>query len=256
MNMGSDVSGQAHEEIAELLGAYALDAVPDDERMAVEAHLETCPRCRAEVEEHRATAATLATAAGPAPRELWDRIAGEIEPPVDLMARRVARRRSGPTQRGIGRWAAVAAAAAAVVAVGGLGLKVVEQDRVLDRLVASGEERALVQAANAALLDPRSSRVTLASEDEAVRVDAVLRPNGTGYLIRNNLRPLPAGRTYQLWALDEGIPISVGVLGRDPGVVAFSVDPRLAGLAITEERSGGVVSTRNDPLVVGEVEKV
>jgi anti-sigma-K factor RskA len=252
--MSSDVYGLSHEEIRELLGAYALDAVADDERQAIEDHLSTCPECRAEIEEHRSTAAMLAAAGAPAPAGLWDRIASAIQSSgvVDFHATGEAvreARRPGV----VGRWAAVAAAAAAVLAIAGLGLKVVEQDRVLDRLVATSEERGLVQAANAALLDPRASRITLASEDRGVVVEAVLLPNGTGYLVRNNLGPLPAGRTYQLWAVDEGIPISIGVLGRDPGVVAFSVDPRVGGLAITAETSGGVVSTENDPLALGEV---
>ena len=38
-----------HDEAAELLGAYALDAVEADERDAIEHHLNECPRCRAEV---------------------------------------------------------------------------------------------------------------------------------------------------------------------------------------------------------------
>jgi hypothetical protein len=256
MNRGSDVYGPSHENIRELLGAYALDAVPEDERQAVESHLATCPACRGEVEEHRSTAAMLANTGAPAPGGLWDRIAGTIEPAQGVepeAAREVrAQRRRRPV--GLGQWAAVTAAAAGLLAIAGLGMKVVEQDRVLDRLVASSEERGIVQAANAALLDPRASRITLASEGRGVVVDAVLLPNGTGYLVRNNLRPLPAGRTYQLWALDEGIPISVGVLGRRPGVVAFSVDPGVGGLAITEEGRGGVVSTENDPLVLGEVQ--
>jgi anti-sigma-K factor RskA len=251
MSMGPDRYGASHEEIRELLGAYALDAVPSEERPAVEDHLAECRECRTEVEEHRATAAMLAATGAPAPEGLWDRIAGEIEPigPVDLARRRRERR-----GRGITRWAAAAVAAAAVVAIAGLGMKVLEQDRILDRLVAASEEQELVRAANGALLDPRATRITLTSEDRGVVVDAVLLPSGTGYLVRNNLRPLPAGRTYQLWALDGEVPISAGVLGRHPGVVAFSVEPTVRGLAITEEQSGGVSTPQNEPLVLGRVQ--
>jgi anti-sigma factor RsiW len=35
---------QQHEEIAALIGAYVLDAVDDEERAAVEAHLGICPK--------------------------------------------------------------------------------------------------------------------------------------------------------------------------------------------------------------------
>ena len=38
-------------EQRENLGAYALDQLPPDERAGLEAHLEGCPRCRAELEQ-------------------------------------------------------------------------------------------------------------------------------------------------------------------------------------------------------------
>src|SRR3954468_13451869 len=69
------------DEFTELLGAYALDAIDDDEREAIEAHLLTCPRCRAEVAEHREVAAFLSKGA-PAPDGVWDRIAAELSPPA------------------------------------------------------------------------------------------------------------------------------------------------------------------------------
>lgn len=43
-----------------LAGAYAVDAVTDEERRSFEAHLEACPDCRAEVAELRGAAAALA----------------------------------------------------------------------------------------------------------------------------------------------------------------------------------------------------
>ena len=68
-----------HDEVAELLGAYALDAVEGDERDAVDRHLNECPRCRAEVADHRTVASFLGSAGGRAPDGLWDRIAGTLE---------------------------------------------------------------------------------------------------------------------------------------------------------------------------------
>lgn len=68
-----------HRQIQDLLGAYALDAVDADEAEAVEVHLRECPRCRAEVEEHRETAAMLAHVGTAAPAGVWDRIAEQLE---------------------------------------------------------------------------------------------------------------------------------------------------------------------------------
>ena len=44
------------DELDALLGAYALDALDEDERREVEAYLADNPRARAEVETHRAVA--------------------------------------------------------------------------------------------------------------------------------------------------------------------------------------------------------
>jgi Anti-sigma-K factor rskA/Putative zinc-finger len=225
-----------HEELQELLGAYALDAVPHDEIAVLEAHLEECPRCRAEVAAHRETAALLALGAA-APEGLWDRIAGALEADgeaVDLDRTRKARREGRPP-----RWVQAVAAAGAVVAIWALGLQVIDQERRLDQLATDVERAGLVRAANAALLDPDARRVRVTSENGAVTVDAVVLPDGAGYLVRDTLTPLPEGRTYQLWALGRADPISAGVLGRDPEIMAFSVDPNIQGLAISEERSGG-----------------
>src|SRR5947207_307671 len=99
-----------HAAIEELLGAYALDAVDDDERDAVERHLAECPRCRAEVTEHREVAALLANAGLPAPDGLWDRLAGVLDAPPPQLAlapvpppRRGRLRRHGGAGRRRGR---------------------------------------------------------------------------------------------------------------------------------------------------------
>jgi len=69
-----------HEEIQELLGAYALDAVDGEEFEAVEVHLRTCPQCRAEVADHREVASLIGHGGAPAPEGVWDKIVDAIEP--------------------------------------------------------------------------------------------------------------------------------------------------------------------------------
>jgi hypothetical protein len=131
------------------------------------------------------------------------------------------------------------------VVIAALSVTVVVQGRRLT------EERALLEAAEAALADPDARTTALRSDDGAVVVSAVLLPDGRGYLYRDDLRPLPEGRTYQLWALGRAEPISVGVLGRDPGVVPFVVSPGISGLAISDEVAGGAVAP-SEPLAAGE----
>jgi len=48
-----------HAEVAEALGAWALDACPEGEAAEIEAHLATCARCSAAADLLRETAAAL-----------------------------------------------------------------------------------------------------------------------------------------------------------------------------------------------------
>lgn len=254
-----------HQDIQELLGAFALDAVDDDERDVIEAHLAGCPRCRAEVEGHRETAALLAHSGERAPEAVWDRIAGALdEAPPALDLARIAptddlaeRRRAKTAPRSIPlRVAAVTMAVAAAVTLflgvalgrnqnGGL-------DRV-DRLADAMEKTVVANAAQAALANPRAEQVQLTSTDGKAGAQVVRLPDGTGYLLPRNLAALPGDRVYQLWAVRSDAKISLGVLGSNPAVAAFRMAGPVVAYAITEEAPGGVAASQNQPVVVGYV---
>jgi len=243
-----------HQDIVELLGAFALDAVDDDERNVIEAHLAACPRCRAEVEGHRETAALLAHSGERAPEGVWDRIAEALdEAPPALDLTRLARR---PARRTIPlRVAAMTMAVAAAVTLF-LGVALGRNDDGLRRFdkVADAMEKTLVaNAANAALVNPAAEQVELASTDRKLTARIVRLPDGTGYLVPSNLTSLPAGRVYQLWAVRSDAKISLGVLGGQPQVSAFRMNGPVVAYALTEEAAGGVAQTQNQPVVVGYV---
>jgi anti-sigma factor RsiW len=235
-----------HDEIQELLGAYALDAVDADEAAAVEDHLRECPRCRAEVAEHRETAAFLAHAGADAPADLWGRIAGAIdaEPaPVVPLAPKL-----GPggtwTRRRASRWPAAVAlvGAAAAIVIGVLVVQVRDQDRRIDDLAASSFTQAMNQdGARVVHLDADGSEIPV-----------VLTTDGKAYLEASALPKLANDRTYQLWGATGADLVSVAVLGRDPDVVVFDA-AGYSALAITEERAPGVVRSQNQPVASGEL---
>jgi anti-sigma-K factor RskA len=239
-----------HREIEELLGAYALDAVPDDERELVEQHLRECARCRQELAEHREAAALLALGA-PAPEGLWDQISGSIagQPPRKKLA---PVRRQGPWRAGWGVAAAVATAAAVVT--GFMGVRLVEQgDEIRDirRLV---QVQGLEGVAAGIASDPASLHVPLVAEEGSTLATVVVLPNGKGFLLRPLLPALSEDRTYQLWALVGEGTVSAGVLGPKPSVTAFSVDMPVDGFAISEEMHGGVAVPQSAPIAVGMIE--
>ena len=235
-----------HEDAQELLGAYALDAVDPDEAEAIELHLRDCARCRAEVADHRETAAMLAHAGADAPADLWDRISGAIEMPAGAdvipLPPRLGFTSKQSSRR---RWLAPAAAAAAVAVIGILGLQVRELQQRVDGMPVSGTAELA-----AAMNDPDAVLLHLDGGD-GTSVPVVV--NGErAWLDADALPDAGDGRTYQLWGATGDELVSVAVLGRDPGVVSFDV-AGYAALAITEEVAPGVVRSAQEPVVIGEL---
>lgn len=247
-----------HRQIEELLGAFALDAVDDDERDLVEAHLAGCPRCRAEVAAHRETAALLAHTGTRAPEGVWDRIAESIEeaPPALNLGPMTApadigthRARRSITMRTATVLTALAAACAAF-----LGVQIGLRDGGLSDLRRDVSEDRLLRAALAAMGDPDAENLALESFDGDRGARIVRLPDGTGYVVAEDLEALPADRTYQLWGLNGDAKVSLAVLGRDPDVASFTMVGPVMGFAVTEEPAGGVVATDASPVVVGWVD--
>ncbi len=260
--MGRELS---HAEVADLLGAYALDALEPAELQVVDRHVQGCQACLAEVAEYREVAGLLTPGWGKPPAGVWERISASLEeapPPLDL-APVIAMKPPAPpttssagggwTRRGFGAGIAAMVAVAAVAMIGFLGVRAIDDGRSVDRDSVSAYAE-LERSANAALADPSGDKVDLVSADGSRFVQAVILRDGTGYLVNPNLPALPVERTYQLWAVVGTAKISVGVLGNAPKIVPFKMNGPVSALAITEEVSGGVVVSRADPVVVGKVQ--
>ena len=238
---------QRHSEIEELLGAYALDAIDAHDRQLIELHLRHCPACEAEVREHREVAAALAPS-GCTRDGIWDAIADALEEPAPLELAPVgplARRRP----RSLPVLAALTAVAAAAAAI--LGVRLMDQERRLDRMQTAMAEDSVQQGAVVALANPTAKTVELRVADTQAAARVALLPDGRGYLLADGLAGLAADRTYQLWALIDGERISAGTLGQQPQAAAFNVSGPVAGFAITEEQAPGVVASKNPPVLVG-----
>jgi hypothetical protein len=251
------VNPTSHQEIQDLLGAFALDAVDDDERDLIEAHLAGCPRCRAEVATHRETAALLAHGGDRAPEGVWARITANLEeaPPDLAPMASLDDARERRSRRSISMRAAAAMGAVAAALTAFFGWRIGVQDERLDRVRAELEEIAvqdgLRRAATAALADTGAEQVRLASFDGRTGVHVVRLPDGTGFAVADGLPPLPADRTYQLWALRQDAKISLGLLGQDPDVAPFQMVGPVLGYAITDEAAGGVKESTQSPVVLG-----
>ena len=255
------------EELDELLGAYALNAVDLDERLAVEDYLRVNPRARAEVAEHREVAAQLAFEGSEAPGHLWSAIEDALDetppevswlPPlrdVEDAWRRPGRPesngaeaplapvvpiRKGPLRAGV---ALAVATAAAILVAAGFAVALGQDD------TPSSAERAIAAVDD----DPDALTGSLVAEDGGLTAEAGLSADGVGYIDGSDLPTLDEGRTYQLWGVSGDLVISLGVLGPDPEVWVFEAAETVDALALTDEAAPGVVSSDEPAVVVGEL---
>jgi hypothetical protein len=224
-------------DVHTLIGAYALDALDDDERAAFDEHLAECAMCREDVAGLRRTAVRLADgAAVPPPQELRRRVlegiavtpqARDLGPRAATTAHENRRARSRPR---------LLLAAAAVLAVFSIGAGALSWSQYRS----AQEARATTAAISAVLADP-AARVVDARAGAQGTVRLVVA-NGRAVLAGHAMPTLPLDRTYQLWVIHGPQVISAGLGpagasagatwsrlldGVRPGdVVAISVEPR------------------------------
>jgi hypothetical protein len=220
-------------ELDSLLGAYALDALDEDEKRAVEDYAARNPAAQAEIDELRETAGSLALAPADdpvAPPELWRRIEEEInsEPRDELASRRKTRR--------VELWVVPVAAALALV----LGVAAA-------LVLGSEEDASLYEAA----VDDGASEIPLVDGDAQVATIA-LRDDGTGVVRNASLDTLSDDEVYQLWAVvgndTDAVVISAGVLGSDVGDATFTVAGPVEQFMITVEDAPGVPTSDREPV--------
>jgi anti-sigma-K factor RskA len=244
-----------HDELQSLLGAYALDALDPAETAVLEAHLTDCPRCRAEVAGHHQTAALLGNVGGDAPRGVWERIAAELHPEQDMrspppLSSKVL---SLPSRRPLPLPLVAALVAAAIAVVGLLGVFTIRLQHRVDALRAAISTSGLRQAAAGAVLNPHHTSAQLTSADGRLTAQVVIGPDGNAYLLDADLPPLDPLRTYQLWGLDNGRIVSLALLGNDPKLAAFRVDPAVRRLMVTAEPRGGRPQPGGNILMQGDI---
>jgi anti-sigma-K factor RskA len=234
----------------ELAAPYALGSLDREERAELERHLETCASCRAEVQSLREVSGLLAHAAPPAapPAELRERVLREARQVRPLMPRR----------RAILPWAAAAAVVLAIL--GGFGYwRAANEARVLrTRLDVTQSQLDSTKYVVAALLDSSVAITDLAATGKAPSMRLYWnRARNIVVVAAFDLPPAPAGRTYQLWAIQKGhAPVSVGIFntstaGRGVITLAMPTGVRPQVSAVTEEPAGGSPQPTQQPFLVG-----
>jgi len=144
----------------------------------------------------------------------------------------------------------VAAVAAAVIA-----LLAVQVGHLDNQVSAAGRQPRLSAVVQAALRDHQARRVILRADagTGAAEADLVVLPSGAAYMVNTGMPELSADRTYQLWGVEPGRTVSLGLLGNRPTDVALTVGrpAAITAYAVTVEQAGGVVSSTHVPVAEG-----
>ena len=213
----------------DLLAAYALDALDDDERERFEAHLPDCEECTEQLALLCEPVAALAYAAeGPVPtKELRDRIieSARAEPRAAVI--KLPRR----------KWALEAVAAVAVAAAClaiGLGIWAHSLSNSLER------ERSANSVVEQLLAENATAKPLLGANGSLI-----VARNGEAALLVCGLAAAPSSKTYQAWVITGKTPEPAGLLSGGSGCRSLALTrpvPSKATVAVTLERAGGATS--------------
>jgi anti-sigma-K factor RskA len=213
----------------DLLAAYALDALDDDERERFERHLADCEECVEQLALLREPVAALAYAAeGPVPRnELRDRIieGARAEPRAAVI--KLPRRNWA-----LGAVAGVAAAAACLAI--GLGIYAHSLSNSLDR------ERSANSAVEKLLAENATTKPLIGANGSLIVAE-----NGRAGLLVCGLAGAPSTKTYEAWVISGKSPVPAGLFRGGNGcssVLLTERVPKNATVAVTLERAGGATS--------------
>lgn len=231
-----------------LSGAYAVNAVSEEERVRFERHLERCAACTREVAELAETAGRLGAALSitppPAMRAaVLRRIAGVRQVPPRGAARRAARR--------LPRLTLAACLTAAL-----LGGTTIWQWHAAEQARERVERAERLAGELAAVLSSPDMRVTTGEVPGGGTATVVVSPgrDRAAFMASGLPRP-PAGRVYQLWFDEGGEMRPAGLLDPAAGEEAVLMDGRVGGatgMGITVEPAGGSPRPTSKPLAAME----
>ncbi|MES1245003.1 MAG: anti-sigma factor [Acidobacteriota bacterium] len=247
----------------ELLPAYALGALDGGELRELEAHLAAgCEECRRLLDLWQGDVEELAASVEPVePSETTRRRIQRLAPAPAAPAPVVAIRRSPVT-----RWAGLAAAACLLIAAGSLWRQAqlgrqldqvgADRDRLAREVAGLDQQLGLARAESQRLAEslsiitsPDSRLVQLAGLETTPQASGhtfISPQRGAAVFYASGLPASEPGKTYQLWWIQDGKPISAGTFDVDEqgsgNLRVENVAPpgQIQAWAVTVEPEGGV----------------
>jgi anti-sigma factor RsiW len=226
-------------DIHALSGAYAVEALDDDERAQFEEHLSGCATCRSEVDSLREAAALLAETTLAAPSAgLRDRVLADVAGTRPLPPEHATVTALEPRRRR--RLVPFLAAAAAAVAIGTGGIV---WQQVNDDGARSSTDR-VIEASDV-------QRFTIPVGDGGSATVYRSKRLNEAAIVTKGMPAAPAGQQYVLWLQHGSMMTQAGIMpeGSDNEVL-FSGDAASAdGAAVSVEDDGAAPSQPSDDVV-------
>jgi anti-sigma-K factor RskA len=229
------------EHVDELIAGQALYALSAEDSERVALHVAECERCRVQLREAEALAASLAYAVAPAapPPDLRARLLAAVEPvvaapppvePVVAAAPATAPRREKPARTGW--WPRFSTFAVPVLAVAVTGL-------VLWNVSLRGDLNSLTRNLQHAQAVPLGN------------VGTVVTGSGGGATIYARIARAPAGKTYEAWVIHGKAAVPAGLFQGGGTLTLKLTAPAEPGdvIAITIEPAGGSKVPTTPPFV-------
>ena len=95
-----------------------------------------------------------------------------------------------------------------------------------------------------------------AGTEQGARAKLVTLEGDRAVLVVENMPPVPEGKTYQIWVIEDDVPKPSGLFKPRQDSVAAVVEHPLRGgdvIAVTVEPEGGSPKPTSDPLLAAEV---
>jgi anti-sigma-K factor RskA len=224
-------------DVHTLSGAYALDALSEEEAAEFREHLRGCQACRDEVRELRQAAARMGAADSLAPppalraRVLASAARTPQQPPVvtTLASRRPRRTR---------RWLAGVAAAAVLVGGGVAGVSALR----------GNDEPGLAPGAAQVFAAPDVKALTVDTANGGKLKVGISRDEGDMAVDTRGLPQLDDAHSYQLWSIQNGVAKSVTVFSPEDTGASMPLPPAETKVAITIEPHGGSDEPTTTPI--------
>jgi anti-sigma-K factor RskA len=258
------MSHPEQEALQDLAAAYALGVLSPEEAQRFETFLAGSPEAQREVADYRDVAALLALA-GP-----------EAAPSTDLRERVLSRLRApsvrvaAPVRRTSAPWRALAAGLVAAI---GLGFGYVqfreardlraELGRTMQRLAATSELLTAREATLNAIYEPGVQMFQLtASGDPDPGIQLFWDRQRHRAIVHGfKLKPVPAGRAYQLWFIKDGAPVPSVTFKPEPSGhvsverIPVPADGEVSAAAVTVEPESGSAQPTSPILLVGPLKR-